>query len=94
MAELAAALAEVHDDEFSGLWRENVAVFDAFVAVGTQWRTAPIGGGMAPVGIVYVGLDYAAVRAGLDAAGIVVTPELWAGLRVMEDAARAALNGR
>jgi hypothetical protein len=94
MAELAAAIAEVRDDEFSGLWPENVAVVDAFLAVATQWRTAPIGGGMAPVGIVYVGLDYAAVRAGLDAAGIIITPELWAGLRVMEDAARTALNER
>ncbi|WP_436204523.1 DUF1799 domain-containing protein, partial [Astrobacterium formosum] len=47
MAELAAALAAVHDDEFAGLWPENVAVFDAFLAVATQWRTAPIGGGMA-----------------------------------------------
>jgi hypothetical protein len=75
-----------------GLWPEHVAIVEAFFAVDTQWRTAPIGGGMVPTRIRFVGLDYAGVRAGLDALGMTVTPELWAGLQVMERAARDALN--
>ncbi len=39
-----------------------------------------------------VGLDYAGVKCGLDAAGIALTPELFFGLRIMEDEARAVLN--
>jgi hypothetical protein len=72
-----------------GLWPENAAVAEAFLSVATQWRTAPAGPGW-----VAIGLDYTAVRIGLRAAGIAVTPALWSGLRVMEDAAREALNGR
>lgn len=39
------------------------------------------------------GLDYAGVRVGLDAAGIEVTPDLWADLRAVEIGAMAELNG-
>lgn len=61
-----------------------------FLAVSTQWRA--IARGME--GQVYwQGLDYAGVSAGLAGAGINSTPSLWAGLRVMEAAARDALNG-
>lgn len=60
------------------------------MAVSTQWRA--IGRGME--GSVYwLGLDYAGVSAGLAGAGIADTPEIWAGLRMMEGAARNALNG-
>ncbi len=41
----------------------------------------------------WIGLDYAAATAGLAAAGIGVTPTLWAELKVMERAGRDALNG-
>lgn len=40
-----------------------------------------------------VGLDYAAVRAGLDLAGIEMTPGRWGELRMIELGARRALNG-
>lgn len=88
-------------DEFDGLWREHVPVVDAFLAVSSQWRTAsagaggmitPAGGVIAPNALVFIGLDYAAVRVGLDAEGIVVTPELWRDLRTIEAAAASALN--
>ncbi|MEJ0012788.1 MAG: DUF1799 domain-containing protein [Bauldia sp.] len=71
------------------LWPEHEAAVRAFMAVcGSQWRAA-----ISPTGrIVYLGLDYAGARAGLDAAGIDVTPELWADLQTMEHAAAAALN--
>lgn len=44
-------------------------------------------------GFVVTGFDYTAVRIGLRAAGIRVSPELWADLQVLEIAARDALMG-
>jgi hypothetical protein len=76
-----------------GVWPENVGVVEAFLSISSQWRTASIGGGLSPSRLVYLGLDYAGARAGIEAAGIAITPELWAGVRVMEDAACDALNG-
>jgi hypothetical protein len=87
------------DDE--GVWPENWETVQAFLAVSLQWRVVSRGGGgfagmgggvIAPMVPMFVGLDYAGVRAGLDAEGITVTPELWRGLRVMEAAACAVLN--
>ena len=43
--------------------------------------------------VYWQGLDYAGVEAGLRGNGIDATPDIWAGLRVMEAAARNALNG-
>lgn len=40
----------------------------------------------------FVGLDYAAVRAGLVMTRIRITPELFAGIQVMERAALPILN--
>lgn len=48
---------------------------------------------MSPGRTYWVGLDYAAVAAGLAGAGLNPTPEIWQGLRVMEPAARNVLNG-
>lgn len=79
-------------DDDDAVWAENWPTVEAFLAVSSQWRVVSIGGGMAPAMPVYIGLDYAAARAGLDAAGITVTPELWSGVRVMEAAACSALN--
>lgn len=45
-------------------------------------------------GLLAQGLDYQGARAGLELAGIAVTPALWGELRVIEAAAVAALNGR
>jgi hypothetical protein len=93
--------AEGASSEFDGIWPENRAIVEAFLAVSLQWRVSahggggmvsPAGGAIMPIVPLFIGLDYAAVRAGLDAEGIVVTPELWRGLRTMEAAAAAALN--
>lgn len=76
------------------VWPEHADIVDAFLAASSQWRTSPIGGGMAaPVNVFWLGLDYAGARIGIELAGIAITPELWAGVRVMEGAARDALNG-
>ncbi|MFH0299825.1 DUF1799 domain-containing protein [Bradyrhizobium sp. 31Argb] len=94
MAELIEALRDPADveDGNEGVWPEHVAIVQAFLAVCTQWRTAPAGGGFAPMMPIWIGLDYSAVRVGLEAEGIAITPELWRGLRVMEDEATDALN--
>jgi hypothetical protein len=64
-------------------------VIDLFLTISSQWRTAPLADGR----VHWVGLDYAAVRVGLDLAGQAVDAGLWAGIQVMERAAAAALNG-
>ena len=71
------------------VWASNWDIVIAFAAVLTQWRVVSVGMG-APH---FVGLDYSGARVGLDLAGIAITPNLWAGIRIMEDAARAYLNG-
>lgn len=86
---------------FEGIWPEHAGIARAFLAVCSQWRVTPVSGGgvagpagamIAPTVPLYLGLDYAAVRAGLDAELIEVTPTLWQGLRVMEAEACKALN--
>lgn len=90
MAQIEAA----SDDRHFEVWAENAATVEAFLLVSTQWRLAPYGGGMAPMMIYWAGLDYTAVRAGLEGEGVAITPDLWRGLRTMEDAARKVLNGQ
>ena len=85
--ELCAALSHrlVSD---TAVWRANVGVVMAFLAVTSQWRHASGPGGSMPTG-----LDYAGVRAGLEARGTEITPGLWADLQVMEFAALSAMRG-
>jgi hypothetical protein len=101
LAVMREAMTEPDAEEFAGIWAEHIPVIEAFLAVCLQWRVVPhsaggaismAGGIVAPIVPLFIGLDYAAVRAGLDAEGITVTPELWRGLRAMEDAAASALN--
>ena len=73
---------------------ENWTAVCAWSAVCTQWRTDAVPGGMGPGRLVYLGLDYAGARAGLAMAAVELTPELWAGLQVMEGAAIEELNRR
>lgn len=73
-----------------GIWPDNVPAITAFLAVDGQWRSVPAPFG----GFILLGLDYAAVVAGLQMAGISATPEIWADLCVIEAAAKNALNGR
>jgi hypothetical protein len=75
----------------AGIWRENAATVRAFLSVATQWRVVAISA-MAGGRVFFVGLDYTAAKVGLEAAGIVITSDLWAGLCMMEEAARDALN--
>lgn len=76
-----------------GVWPDNVGAVAAFIAAETQWRVTSISGGMLPGRLFYLGLSYAGARVGIEAAGIELTPDIWSGVRVMEAAAREALNG-
>lgn len=75
--------------EESGIWAGNLPALEAYLAVRSQMRVAVMPTG----GLVRLGLDYAAAEAGLRLAGIEVTPGTWADLRIIEQAAIAALNG-
>ncbi|MBB3858874.1 hypothetical protein GGQ88_000114 [Novosphingobium hassiacum] len=75
------------------VWADNWPTVEAFLFVSTQWNVAQQGGGLAPGHMLYIGLDYACVAAGLCGAGIEASPEIWRGLRIMEAAARNTLNG-
>ncbi len=99
LAELQATLRQMatrsaaSDGQGDGVWPENWPTVKAFLAVTTQWRVVSIGGGgFAPTMPRVLGFDYSGVRAGLDAGGFAVTPEIWRGLQIMEEAATAALN--
>lgn len=95
LAHLRAAMQsddDSEDDDVCEVWPEHWDTVRAFVSVGTQWRVASIGGGFAPGRMIFLGLDYSAVRIALDAEAIVITPDLWRGLRVMENEACALLN--
>lgn len=88
--EIAAQLEQLdRQDKGFAIWPANMPIVDAFCAVASQWRQIVF-----PTGRVHwQGLDYTAVRVGLDGAEIAVTPELWDGITIMERAAAATLNG-
>jgi len=74
------------------IWLHNVAVVTAFCLAGTQWRTGlDLVDGR--VRMVWIGLDYAGAQIAIEQGGKTITPELWTGLRIMEQAARNVFNG-
>ena len=86
----AEVLAGMEQDAAFEVYAENWDTVSAFLMVSTQWRAIARG----LEGAVYwQGLDYAGVAVGLAGRGIAATPDLWAGLQIMEVAARDALNG-
>lgn len=70
------------------IWEEHLPALDAFLAVDGQWRTIQRGMGS----VHWIGLDYGAVRDGLELAGIEMTPETWADLKLIEAGACNELN--
>ena len=80
--------ADLDGEGAGGGWGENVAALGAFLAIQTQWRCV-----MGPSGqMITTGLDYSGAKVGLKLAGIKMTPDLWADVRVIETGARAAMN--
>jgi hypothetical protein len=78
---------DLSPERATGVWAENVAAVTAFLAVSTQWRVAA-----GATGLVITGLDYAGVRAGIEAIGIEITPRLWGDVQMIEAGALAELN--
>lgn len=81
---------DLGDDPELGVWPENAAAIRAWLIVAGQMRI--ISGGMG--GAAYLGLDYAAARDGLELAGVALTPDDWARVRIIEASATEALNQR
>jgi Phage related hypothetical protein (DUF1799) len=77
-------------DDDDGVWPDNVPAVLAFLQGVTQWRVTALAMG----GLLVTGLDYGALRAGLDAAEVEVTPALWGDIRMIEGGAMAAMNGK
>lgn len=67
------------------MWADHLPALDAFLAICRQWRVTAAGR--------FLGLDYAAVQAGLELAGIVMTPDLWSEVQLIEAGACKGLNG-
>jgi hypothetical protein len=75
------------------VWPEHQEIVEAFFASSTQWRVVAQST-MESSRLVYLSLDYAAAKVAIDASGIAITADLMRGLRIMERAARQALNER
>jgi hypothetical protein len=81
-------LIQDDDEDEDGVWAENLDALNAFMRIQTQWVVAGIG----MAGLVTIGLNYASAKAGLELAGIDVTPDLWDDILVIEAGAVPALN--
>lgn len=81
------ALLAAPTTEGEGVWPDHLEAVTAFLAVSTQWRVLAGEGGA-----YWLGLDHAAAKAGLDLAGISLTPAQWADVQMIEAGAKAALN--
>lgn len=77
------------EPETDGVWADNAAAVEAFLAIQTQWRRLALPDGTTRV----QGLDYAGCEAGFSLAGIAMTPALWDAVQVIEQGAKAQLNG-
>lgn len=65
-------------------------VIDAWLIISSQWRAIALGDGR----VLWLGLDYGGVAAGLAAAGVALSAGQWTGVRLMESVASAVLNGQ
>lgn len=74
--------------ESTGIWESNVQAVHAFLTIDSQFRMT----GLARGGVLVTGLDYAGARAGLELAGVTVTPDLWSDIQLVEAGAVGELN--
>ena len=89
---LAERLAGHRPGGFAGVWPENAAAVESFLAAASQWRTT-LGLEDGRLRAVFIGLDYAGAAVAFGAAGIHLDRKLLADLQTLEAAARDALNG-
>lgn len=78
-------------EQVAGLWLEHLPAWQAWCEISGQWRTIALST-EAGARVVWVGLDYAAAKYGLEMAGISVTPACWAEVRLIEEGATEELN--
>ncbi|MHA7882751.1 DUF1799 domain-containing protein [Nitratireductor rhodophyticola] len=92
ISRLKARLSGRQKPEFNGVWPANRAAMNAFLAAASQWRTTvfPEGGQLRTM---WIGLDYAGATAAWERLGLDVPAETFAGVQVLEMAARTSLNG-
>lgn len=90
-AEIVAELerSSASEEGAFGVWSENWDITQAFLAIDTQWRALTMIDGR----VYWMGLDYQGAKAGLELAGIELTPDQWVGVTIMEREARNAMNG-
>ena len=75
------------------IWEDHIPAWNAWCAIGGQMRGLSIST-LAGAYVEWLGLDYGAAKAGLDLAGIEVSPKIWNEVRVIEGAAIEELNRR
>jgi hypothetical protein len=80
--------AQIRDPDSFNVMRANWRAVTAFLALETQWRVVA-----GPAGLVWCGLDYAAVAAAFRGRNRRAWQRLLAELKVMEAAALEVLNG-
>ncbi|WP_233587001.1 DUF1799 domain-containing protein [Pseudorhodobacter sp. E13] len=74
--------------ETKGIWESNVPAVHAFLTIDSQFRMTALARG----GVLVHGLDYNGARAGLEMAGVAVTPDLWSDIQMIEAGAVGELN--
>ena len=81
----------VPEEQQQGLWPEHEPAWRAWCAVASQWRTIALSGNWGAK-VIWLGLDYTAVAAGLQMAGLNLTADEWQELRAIEEGAKEELN--
>lgn len=74
--------------ETAGVWSINVQAVTAFLNIDSQFRMTALAGG----GVLVNGLDYQGARAGLEMAGVTITPDLWGDIQLVEAGAVGEMN--
>jgi hypothetical protein len=94
--EIAKLVAQEGGDEDYQVWPENADAARAFLFCATQWRVAPVtmavglGGGVTR--LVWLGLDYQAVKIAFEVEPPKDLADAWWGLRVIESEAMVLRN--
>lgn len=81
------------EDEFV-VFESNGDVFELFMALGTQWNLALVGGGMAPQQAIWLGIRYESAIPLMSMFGFAIDDrEAFSKLQLMENAAISAMGG-
>lgn len=92
---MGLTLMLTEEAEGTALWDLHLPAWCAWQQVCGQWRTLTptvSAMGTSQTRVIWLGLDYTAARAGLEMAGVEITPDLWAEVRAIETGAIEELN--